>query len=777
MRSADARKAADSLRKAGPGAIEPMIEALGAADRDQAAVLVDVLGEHLNDKTFPQFAQGLTHTNQRCVGGVARALSGANNYSAKQLLDLLGEEGVSKPAVIEVLRSKKSRLGMPQLLSKAYEVEPREKAALFKIIAEMAGDEHVPDLISRLTGKDTAVRIHLIQVLAKFDRPDVANALEQQLVDGNKVVRKTALSALLNMSGERNVKLLCSLLMDPDLEVQSKAVDLLVRMKHPDTMKYLVPVLKDENEYARRSAVEVLNEIADPTTIRHLLNAIEDDDWWVRSRASDALATIGGPKVMDAVLHLIRDQNENIRRSAIEILNQTKDERAVEHLIAATGDDDWWVRERAADALGEIGDSRAVKPLVEMLDGDARSVPAALRAIGRLGNEQVLATLMPLLDSQQKEIRVEAVNAISKLASEGSASTIKAKLQPLMTGADETIARVAADAVVRIDNRFSSTMSEAAPAADNLAESGSEPRAGTMLADAPPMPPETEIIAPPGGLDITKLKPGDVIDSRYRFIEQIGKGAFGTVLLVEDVVVEERLILKFLNANVSSDDEMLKRFVHELRYSRKITHENVIRIYDFVSISGMYAISMEYFPSHTLGAELSGRKPLPFDKAVGWGSDIATGMAVAHQVGIVHRDLKPANLLINDKGLLKIVDFGVAAAASSGDTQLTKTGYVIGSPKYMAPEQILGKKVDTRADIYSLGVIIYEMLTGTPPYTKGDHMAVMYQHVQGKAQLCEEVNPDIPPALAAVVKRCMEVDKNKRFESMDEVRDALGRAA
>ena len=186
----------------------------------------------------------------------------------------------------------------------------------------------------------------------------------------------------------------------------------------------------------------------------------------------------------------------------------------------------------------------------------------------------------------------------------------------------------------------------------------------------------------------------------------------------------------------------MKRFVHELRYSRKITHRNVIRIFDFVSLGGNYAISMEYFPSHTLGAEVSKHKPLPFEKSRGWAQDIATGMAVAHQVGIIHRDLKPANILINDEGLLKIVDFGVAAAATSGDTQLTKTGYVIGSPKYMAPEQILGKKVDHRADIYSVGVILYEMLTGTPPYTKGDHMAVMYQHVQGKAKPCEEVNPD-----------------------------------
>jgi serine/threonine-protein kinase len=152
-------------------------------------------------------------------------------------------------------------------------------------------------------------------------------------------------------------------------------------------------------------------------------------------------------------------------------------------------------------------------------------------------------------------------------------------------------------------------------------------------------------------------------------------------------------------------------------------------------------------------------------------------MAVAHQVGIIHRDLKPANILINNEGLLKIVDFGVAAAASTGDTQLTKTGYVIGSPKYMAPEQILGKKVDLRADIYSVGVIVYEMLTGTPPYTKGDHMSVMYQHVQGKAKFCEELNPEIPPALAAVVRKAMEVDKMKRFGSMDELREALERAA
>jgi serine/threonine-protein kinase len=218
---------------------------------------------------------------------------------------------------------------------------------------------------------------------------------------------------------------------------------------------------------------------------------------------------------------------------------------------------------------------------------------------------------------------------------------------------------------------------------------------------------------------------------------------------------------------------MMKRFVHELRFSRKITHKNVIRIYDFLYMGGNYAISMEYFPSHTLGNEIVDEKPMAPEHALRIAADIANGMCVAHQAGIIHRDLKPANILINNEGLVKIVDFGVAAARSSGDTQLTKTGYVIGSPKYMAPEQILGKKVDEKADIYSLGVILYEMLTGIPPYSKGDHMAVMYQHVQGKALPIREVNANLSDPVAELVTKAMSVDRLKRHQSMDELRKNL----
>jgi eukaryotic-like serine/threonine-protein kinase len=471
------------------------------------------------------------------------------------------------------------------------------------------------------------------------------------------------------------------------------------------------------------------------------------------------------------VLALIKDENQDIRRAAIEILNQTKDERAVAQLIEATRDPDWWVSERAVDALAEIGSSKALPRFIDMLQGEAKSLPTVIRAIGKIGDQKALENLLPMLSRPENEIKVEAISALAKLADERRADTIRVRLQAVSTTADGTLSQAVARAIQELDNRFSTQQI----AANQRAEKMQEP-AKTLLIDNAALEKvvkQNEEIAASAKLDIATLKPGDIIEGRYKYIEKIGKGAFGTVLLMEDTVVEERLILKFLNPNVSSDEEMMKRFVHELRYSRKITHKNVIRIYDFLYIRGNYAISMEYFPSHTLGGEIINEKPVDLKRAVKFGIDIATGMAVAHQAGIVHRDLKPANVLIDNDLLLKIVDFGVAAAQSQGDTQLTKTGYVIGSPKYMAPEQILGKKVDERADIYSLGVIMYEMFAGVPPYSRGDHMSVMYQHVQGKARQPIEINKALPLELNNLVMKCMSLDKAKRAQSMDELRLSL----
>jgi len=813
--SPNAKKAFQKLGKLGNAAVPKILEALASADKRQTVEYVELLSSLTDDKTLPVIARGLMEDEPRIVSGTAWALSTNRRYNINRLVDFLGEDDYSKPALIEVLSAHKERLNVRQLLQQVYNLQPSEKAALFKLIDEVTTEEMVPDLLARMDGKDPVVKMHLLNVIARFDLPTVGKALQESLKDPNKLVRQSALNALARSKGPIDLEVIAGLLLDPDLEVMNKAVEVICRANDPETAKFLIAALKSENEFSRRAAVEILNEIGTTHSIKYLLDAISDEDWWVRSRASDALARIGGPRVVDAVLDLIKDKDENLRRAAIEILVTCRDKRAVDKLIEATKDPDWWVSERAADALAEIGDPKALPALLEMVARNNRSLPIALTALGKVGTAQLLDKVLPYLQRPEKDVRVAAIGAAAQLAGEQHAEFVKPHIQQAAVGAEETVVRAVNKAMQKLEGRTSmtgrltpsssATFSTPAPSPTPLPASGPTmaptrtaaapsraARGPTMVVQPPPPPvpasatstartllvegPDEKVETPPPeapSFDLNALNPGDMIEGRYKFIQKIGKGAFGTVVLVEDTVVEERLILKFLNANVASDEEMLKRFVHELRYSRRITHKNVIRIYDFLYVGGSYAISMEYFPSHTLGAEIANEKPMKPKKVVAYACDICIGMSVAHQQGIIHRDLKPANILLNDSGLLKIVDFGVAAAAKSGDTQLTKTGYVIGSPKYMAPEQILGKKVDERADIYSLGVIMYEMLAGTPPYSRGDHMSVMYQHVQGKAQPLHELNASIPGDLSDIVGKTMQVDKAKRFNSMEELRAAL----
>lgn len=793
-----ARKLVEKLKSANSKVVPKIIDALAMSDKTHTMVLVDILGTLVKDKNLMLYKEGLADGNERVVLGTAWALSSSTAYNANGLLEFFDDPEVSKPALIEILRVHKQDLSVHELLKHAYECEPNEKAAIFKIIQDTIKPGMVPDLIARMGGKDPMIKVHLLQLLSKFDTQEITNAFEAQLRDPNKMVRGAALSALATRKKSSiSIDKIANVLLDSDLEVQNMAVDVLIKLNHPDTIQYLIPAMKDESEYTRRAAVEVLNEVGNETSVQELLGAIKDDDWWVRSRAGDALAEIGGPKVVDSVVALIKSEDEEIRRTAVEILNTTKDERAVDGLIQATEDTDWWVRERAVDALAKIGSPKALPRIVSMLGGDPKTDAVVVRALGKLGDHTLIDKIAPMLQRPEQEVQVEAIKALSLLADGTRAETVRSILKKAQQSDAPTIIEAAFTALSGLDDRYSESVVEENIRAEKIAgnsktllvdnrelekllHQAKEASAvaqldndGEVVPDAAAAPVEASAPTTAAVLDIEALKPGDVIDGRYEYIEKIGKGAFGTVLLMEDQVVDEQLILKFLNPNVSSDEEMMKRFVHELRYSRKITHRNVIRIYDFLYLQGAYAISMEYFPSHTLSGEIPDSKPMALHKALGFSKDMTTGMTIAHQAGVIHRDLKPANILVNSEGLLKIVDFGVAAAASSGDTQLTKTGYVIGSPKYMAPEQILGKKVDQTADVYSIGVIMYEMVTGIPPYSRGDHMSVMYQHVQGKAKHCQEINPDLSDEYADVIVKAMSVDKTKRYQSMDELTVAL----
>jgi serine/threonine-protein kinase len=276
-----------------------------------------------------------------------------------------------------------------------------------------------------------------------------------------------------------------------------------------------------------------------------------------------------------------------------------------------------------------------------------------------------------------------------------------------------------------------------------------------------------------GGLiDVAALEPGVMLAERYRVIRRVGQGSFSVVFLVDDTMVHEEVILKILNPQVALDDHMITRFIHELRYARKVTHENVIRIFDFIPLGRSYAISMEYCAGRSLAEELRGEAPLGMKRGIKILWDVCRGVGAAHQVNVVHRDLKPQNILLSDSGVVKIVDFGVAAVTSDMGTRLTRVGTLLGTPTYMAPEQVRSRAIDARTDIYSLGVIMYEVFTGRPPYV-GEDMAVLFQHVEGKPVPPRELNPDLPPALEAIILKAMAVDPEQRFQHVDAVRKSL----
>ncbi|MDX1482540.1 MAG: HEAT repeat domain-containing protein, partial [Woeseiaceae bacterium] len=455
INSPSAQKTVERLKKLGPKVIPKVIDALAMSDKSHTMALVDILASKVSDKTLPQYREGLADGAERVISGTAWALSSSTNYNPNSLLDFFDDPEVAKGALIEILKVHKKQLNVHELLRRAYEVEAKEKAALFKIIEDVMTEDMVPDLINRMSGKDPVVKMHIIQLLTRFKGREINSALENQLNDNNKLVRGAALKALATRDADVDIRKVARLLHDPDLDVQSKAVDVIVRIKHPDTIAFLVDALKDENEYTRRAAVEVLNEIGDVNSVKDLLDAIKDDDWWVRSRAGDALSEIGGPKVVDSVLALINDKDEDIRRTAIEILNATKDEKAVDQLLQATEDPDWWVRERAVDALAEIGSMKAVPKLVDMLGKNSKTDTVVVRALAKLGDENILGKLLPMLTKNDRAVQLETIKAIAHLADASHAESIRNLLVKVKQQDDPTLINMADKAIKEIDAKFS----------------------------------------------------------------------------------------------------------------------------------------------------------------------------------------------------------------------------------------------------------------------------------------------------------------------------------
>jgi serine/threonine protein kinase/class 3 adenylate cyclase len=260
---------------------------------------------------------------------------------------------------------------------------------------------------------------------------------------------------------------------------------------------------------------------------------------------------------------------------------------------------------------------------------------------------------------------------------------------------------------------------------------------------------------------------------RYEILAEVGAGGVGIVYKARDRETSEVIALKVLKPEVAADQSVIDRFKNELRLARKITHKNVCRIYDFNRIDGLCFISMEYIEGESLRQILNRFGGLNVGKAIQLAGQACTGLREAHAQGVIHRDLKPENILIDKDGQVKLMDFGIARAAG---TRMTSTQAILGTPAYMAPEQAEGKPIDHRVDIYALGLLLYETLTGRPAFSGSTPVEVAVKQVREHPARLRELEPAVPVQVEEIVVKCLEKDPAKRFQSVDELDAALAAA-
>lgn len=269
-----------------------------------------------------------------------------------------------------------------------------------------------------------------------------------------------------------------------------------------------------------------------------------------------------------------------------------------------------------------------------------------------------------------------------------------------------------------------------------------------------------------------------LINDRYDLGKSIGRGGMAEVFLAHDVLLNRPIALKVLFAEFATDPAFVERFRREAQSAANLTHPNIVGVYDWGRVGNTYFIAMEYIQGRTLASILAERKTLTATQTGDIAIKIAAALGVAHEKGVVHRDIKPGNILIGSNGQVKVADFGIARAFGSEVAEaLTQTGSVMGTATYFSPEQAQGGQPDPRSDIYSLGIVMYEMIAGRTPFFGDNAVGVAYQQVHNSPPPLHEFAPDVPNAFEAIVAKCLAKSPQRRYTNAIELRDDLRRFA
>jgi tetratricopeptide (TPR) repeat protein/predicted Ser/Thr protein kinase len=270
-------------------------------------------------------------------------------------------------------------------------------------------------------------------------------------------------------------------------------------------------------------------------------------------------------------------------------------------------------------------------------------------------------------------------------------------------------------------------------------------------------------------VDATALAPGSDFGTRYRIDALLGQGGMGRVYKAYDKDLDRTVALKVVRHGVMGETDALKRFKQELILASKISHKNILRIHDMGEVGGTKFITMAYVEGQDLYGILKDNPKLPIERVLKFATALAEALAAAHAEGVIHRDLKPQNILVNKDDQIFVSDFGLAKSFEEGAQGMTKTGAFLGTPRYMSPEQVEGKPADQRSDLYSYGLMLYEMAVGDVPFTGESTLKVMYQRIQEKPKNPKLLNPSLPSWFVRIIMKCLERDPADRYQSAYEI--------
>jgi serine/threonine protein kinase len=265
---------------------------------------------------------------------------------------------------------------------------------------------------------------------------------------------------------------------------------------------------------------------------------------------------------------------------------------------------------------------------------------------------------------------------------------------------------------------------------------------------------------------------GSMNYGRYQILKEIGKGSMGVVYEAHDPNLDLSVALKVLRQDRVESESFVRRFIAEARVLGRLDHTNIVRVYNVDEDHGTAYIAMEFIEGESLG-DIAQKKRCTMEEIIQLGITISNALGYAHQKKIVHRDVKPGNILIKTDGVLKITDFGIAHIQDESAAEKTQAGEILGTPAYMSPEQVKGQQIDGRSDIFSLGIILYELCTGTRPF-KGENVAAIFHAVaQEEPVEITKLNPAVPKKLSHIIMKCLSKNREKRFETAEDLAGAL----